>query len=122
MENPRIDKYLWAIRVYKTRSEATDACRGGKVSINGQAVKASRDVKIDDVIVVRKGPIHYSYKVLALLEQRVSAKNLAPFVLDITPPDVGARFIAPMESGQRPRGTGRPTKKERRELDRVMGM
>ena len=123
MENPRIDKYLWAIRVYKTRSEATDACRGSKVSINGQVVKASRDVKINDVIVVRKGPIHYSYQVLALLDHRVSAvraRLIAP-LLQTTPPNVGARLIAPMESGQRPRGTGRPTKKERRELDRVMG-
>ena len=123
MENPRIDKYLWAIRVYKTRSEAADACRGGKVSINSQVVKASREVKIDDVIVVRKGSIHYSYKVLALLEQRVGAKNLSPYILDITPPDELAKEANRNEPTLvwRPRGTGRPTKKERRELDRVMG-
>ena len=117
MENPRIDKYLWAIRVYKTRSEATDACRGGKVSINGQVVKASRDVKIDDVIVVRKGPIHYSYKVLALLDHRVSAVRARL----IAPLQIAPLQTTPLQSGQRPRGTGRPTKKERRELDRVMG-
>jgi len=119
---PRIDKYLWAIRVFKTRADATDACKSGKVCVNGQPVKSSREVKVGDVIVVRKGPVHYSYKVLALLMQRVGAKNLAPNVLDITPPEELAKGEKHNESVlvRRDRGAGRPTKKERRDIDRLM--
>ena len=122
MNAPRLDKYLWAIRVYKTRSEATEACKGGKVKVNGLEAKASRDVKLDDVLTVRKGPVFYSYKVLAFLENRVAAKNLEPYVLDITPPEERAKGEKPNETVLvwRERGAGRPTKKERRDIDRLM--
>ncbi|MCL2726855.1 MAG: S4 domain-containing protein [Bacteroidales bacterium] len=120
---PRIDKYLWSTRIFKTRADATDACKSGKVSINSQPVKASREVKTGDVIAVRKGPVSHSYKVLALLTQRVSVKNLAPYILDITPPEELAKGERHNESAAawRERGAGRPTKKERRELERVLG-
>ena len=120
---PRIDKYLWAIRVFKTRSDAADACKSGKVAVNGQPAKQSKEVKTGDMLEVRKGPVHYRYQVLALLEQRVAAKNLAPYVLDITPPEELAKGETHHETVLvwRERGTGRPTKKERREIDRLMG-
>jgi len=119
---PRIDKYLWAIRVFKTRSDAAEACRGGKIKINGLEAKASREVRTGDLLEVRKGPVHYRYQVLGLLEQRVAAKSLAPYVLDITPPEELAKAQKPNETVLvwRERGTGRPTKKERRDIDRLM--
>jgi len=119
---PRIDKYLWAIRVYKTRTDAADACKSGKVLVNGQAAKPSREVRIGDIIVVRKGPVYYSYKVLSPIIQRVAAKNLAPYVLDITPPEEIAKSQQHSETALvwRARGSGRPTKKERRNIDRIM--
>ena len=119
---PRIDKYLWAIRVFKTRSDAADACRSGKIKINNLEAKPSREVRVGDVLEVRKGPVHYRYQVLGLLEQRVAAKNLTPYVLDITLPEELAKGQKPNESllVWRDRGAGRPTKKERREIDRLM--
>ena len=122
MNAPRLDKYLWAIRVFKTRSEAAEACKGGKVKVNGLEAKASREIKLDDVLTVRKGPVFYSYKVLAFLENRVAAKNLEPYVLDITPPEERAKGEKPNETVLvwRERGAGRPTKKERRDIDRLM--
>ena len=119
---PRIDKYLWAIRVFKTRSDAADACRSGKIKINNLEAKPSREVRVGDVLEVRKGPVHYRYQVLGLLEQRVAAKNLTPYVLDITLPEELAKGQKPNESllVWRDRGTGRPTKKERRDIDRIM--
>ena len=118
----RIDKYLWAVRIYKTREEAADALRGGKVWVNGQEAKPSREVKVDDMIVVRKGAIRHSYKVLALLTQRVAAKNVAPYILDCTSPEELAKEAAHKEMGWvfRDRGAGRPTKKERRDLEKEM--
>ena len=118
----RIDKYLWAIRVFKTRSDAADACRSGKVTLNGQEAKPSKEVKIGDLLEVRKGPVRYRYKILALLEQRVAAKNLAPYVLDVTPPEELAKGADHHQTALvwRERGTGRPTKKERRDIDRLM--
>ena len=72
----RLDKYLWAIRVFKTRSEAADACRGSAIKLNGQDVKPSREVRQGDVLVVRKGPVYYSYRVLQPVENRQAAKNV----------------------------------------------
>ena len=119
---PRLDKYLWAIRVFKTRSDAADACRSGKVRVNDWEAKPSREVRVGDMLEVRKGPVHYRYQVLGILEQRVAAKNLAPYVLDTTPPEELAKVQKPNETllGWRDRGTGRPTKKERRDIDRLM--
>ena len=115
----RIDKWLWAVRLFKTRSQAADACRGGKVSVLNQTVKPSREIKIGDVIQIKLSPIIKTVKVIGLLENRVSAKLVVDFVEDQTPieeykkleKDKNEYFI------KREKGTGRPTKKDRRELD-----
>ena len=121
-DTPRIDKYLWAIRVFKTRSDATDACKSGKVTVNGLDAKPSREVRVGDEVVVRKGAVRHSYKVLSLLKQRVAAKELDQYVLDTTSPQELAKGQKPKETllMWRERGTGRPTKKERRDMDRLM--
>jgi len=119
MDSTRIDKYLWSIRLFKTRTDATDACKGGKVTVNGVDVKASRDVKAGDTVVVRKGAVHYTYKVIAPLEKRVGAKEVEKYALNLTPESEIAKLHAPVETFfiRRDRGSGRPTKKERREMD-----
>lgn len=118
----RIDKYLWSIRVYKTRTEAADACRSGKVQVNGIEVKASRDIKTGDVITVRKGSVHFQYRVLVPVGNRQGAKLVPEFAENITPQEELDKLNAPFETVyvRRDRGTGRPTKKERRDLDRLM--
>ena len=115
----RIDKYLWSIRLYKTRTEAADACRSGKVSVNGAEAKASRDVKAGDIVSVRKGS---QYRVIVPIGNRVGAKLVPEFAEDITPQEELDKLNAPFETVyiRRDRGTGRPTKKERRDLDRLM--
>ena len=85
MEEVRLDKYLWSIRAYKTRSEATTACNGGKVRLNGSDVKPSKAVKVGDTIVVRKGPVTYTYKVLALVDKRQGAKLVPQYAENLTP-------------------------------------
>ncbi len=119
MDSVRIDKYLWAIRVYKTRTDATDACKGSKITVNGMDVKPAREVKAGDVIQVRKGPVLYTYKVLAPLEKRIGAKDVATYAENLTPQSELDKLHAPVETFfiRRDRGTGRPTKKERREMD-----
>ena len=119
MEEIRIDKYLWAIRVYKTRTDATEACKGSKVTVNGADVKPSREVKTGDRIEVRKGPVLYSYKVLAPLEKRVGAKDVPGYAENLTPQSELDKLHAPVETFfiRRDRGAGRPTKKERRDMD-----
>ena len=123
MDSVRIDKYLWSIRLYKTRTDATDACRGGKVTVGGAAAKPAREVKAGDVIVVRKGPVSYTYKVLAPLEKRVGAKDVAAYAENLTPQSELDKLSAPVETFfiRRDRGTGRPTKKDRREMDSLYG-
>lgn len=119
MDSIRIDKYLWAIRVYKTRSDATDACNGNKVQINGVNAKASKAVKVGDLISARKGLVVFQYKVLQLAENRMGAALVPDFAENLTPEEELAKMRAPVETFfvKRDRGTGRPTKKERRELD-----
>lgn len=119
MDTVRIDKYVWAIRCFKTRSEATEACKGNKVQINGAPVKPSKEVRIGDVIAVRKGIIQYTYKVLQLTENRMGAQLVPDFAENLTPQSELDKARAPRETFfvKRDRGTGRPTKKERRELD-----
>ncbi len=115
----RIDKWLWAVRVFKTRSIASEACKKGHILMDGGPVKSSRNVKVGDVIQVRKVPVVYSFKVLALLEKRVGAKLVAEYMQDVTPEDQ----IEILELQKlnvrlnRQKGTGRPTKKERRDLE-----
>lgn len=118
-EETRIDKYLWSIRVYKTRSDATDACKGGKIRINGSDVKPSKTVKAGDTITVRKGAVTYSYKVLAPIDKRQGAKLVSEFAENITPKEELDKLKSPVETFflKRDRGTGRPTKKERRQMD-----
>ena len=122
MEGVRLDKYLWAIRVFKTRSEATDACNGNKVRLNGNPAKASKEVKPDDMLEIRKGPIVLSYKVLATSGSRMGAALVPKYAEDLTPESERARLHAPVETIvlRRDRGSGRPTKKERRQLDGLM--
>ena len=118
-DSVRIDKYIWAIRCFKTRSEATEACKGNKVHIGGQPVKPSREVKIGDVIQVRKGAYQFTYKVLQLAENRMGAQLVPNFAENLTPESEYEKMKAPVETFfvRRERGAGRPTKKERRELD-----
>lgn len=115
----RIDKYLWAIRVYKTRTDATDACKGGKVRVNGGDVKPSKAVKAGDVITARKGAVCYTYKVVELLEKRVGAKLVEKYALNLTPEEELLKLRAPVETFflKRDRGAGRPTKKDRRQME-----
>ena len=115
----RIDKWLWAVRIFKTRSLACDACRGGRVKIKDQAVKPSRTVMINDIIFVSIPPITRTVKVLALLQTRVSAKLVSSFMEDLTPADECKKIelLKDHRFMQRDRGTGRPTKKERRDIE-----
>ncbi len=115
----RIDKFLWAIRAFKTRTEASEACKGNRVKIAGVSVKASKYVEIGDLIELRKGAILYTYKVKALLASRVSAKLVEEYVENLTPETELNKLKSPVETFfiKRDRGTGRPTKKERRDLD-----
>ena len=115
----RIDKYLWSVRKYKTRSLATDAFKKNRVFINDELVKASREVKIGDKLSFRKDGVLHSIEVLDIPKSRIGAKLLPDFIRDITPQEEleKAGFIQMMHKLSRPRGTGRPTKKERRDLD-----
>ena len=116
----RIDKWLWAVRIFKTRSDAAEACRTGKVTINGSEAKPSKELKEGDLLTVKKVPImRYSYKVLALVERRLPAKDVPTYCLDITPQEELDKLNAPKETFfvVRDRGAGRPTKKERRDMD-----
>ena len=119
MEELRIDKYLWAIRVYKTRTDATDACKGGKVRINGADTKPSKLVKPGDMIVARKGAVTYTYKVIQLIDKRQGAKLVPLYAENLTPPEELAKLRAPVETFflKRDRGAGRPTKKDRRQME-----
>ncbi len=122
MAEVRIDKYLWSIRVYKTRSDATDACKGGKIRVNGVDIKPSKGVKVGDVITVRKGAVTYTYKVLQLIDKRQGARLVSEFAENLTPEEEIMKLRAPVETifMQRDRGTGRPTKKDRRQLDSLL--
>ena len=117
----RIDKYLWAIRAFKTRSEAAEACKGGKVRVGNDIAKPSREVKVGDVISVRKGAVTLSWRVLRLLGNRVGASLVADYAEDITPESERVKLEAPRESIflHRDRGAGRPTKKDRRTLEKL---
>ena len=118
-DTARIDKWLWAARIFKTRSIASDACKNGRVTIGGVDMKPSRTIKVGDVINVKKPPITYSFKVLKTIEQRVGAKLLPEIYENVTDPKQYELLEMSRISGfvDRARGTGRPTKKERRALD-----
>ena len=116
---PRIDKYLWALRVFKTRTDATDACKGGKIRINGADAKPSKTVKPGDVITARKGAVTYTYKVLVPIDKRQGARLVPQFAENMTPQEELAKLKAPVETFflKRDRGAGRPTKKDRRQME-----
>ncbi|MBI4647829.1 MAG: RNA-binding S4 domain-containing protein [Bacteroidia bacterium] len=119
----RIDKWLWAVRIFKTRNMATQECRKGRILINGVQVKPSRIIKQGDIIAVKQDPLTRTYKVKALLSKRVSAKVAVEFTEDITPPEELQKLElckAQHEQFFRPHGTGRPTKKERRTLNKYL--
>lgn len=115
----RIDKWLWAVRIFKTRTIATDAIKMGRVTIGGQKVKASRTVKVGEVIDVKKPPIVYSFKVLALAENRMGAKLVPGFMENVTRKEQLDLLEMNRISGfiNRAKGLGRPTKKDRRDID-----
>jgi len=119
-ENLRIDKWLWAVRIYKTRSMASDAIKKKQITIDGVHVKPSRIVKVGDTVEVKKPPITRMYKVLGLLGKRLSAKLVVDYVEDITPEEEidQLRMTRMMKTVQREKGDGRPTKKDRRDIER----
>ena len=119
MDEARIDKWLWAARIFKTRSIAADACKNGRVTLNGVNLKPSRTIKEGDVVSVKKPPVTYSFKVLKTIEQRVGAKLLPEIYENVTDPKQYELLQMSRISGfiDRAHGTGRPTKKERRALD-----
>ncbi|MBP8777091.1 MAG: RNA-binding S4 domain-containing protein [Bacteroidaceae bacterium] len=114
----RIDKWLWAVRIFKTRTIAAEACKRGRIMIKGGLVKPARMVKAGDVIEVRKPPIVYSFKVIQPIEKRVGAKLVSEFMENVTAPDQYEILEMSKIAGfiDRQRGLGRPTKKDRREL------
>ncbi|MDY6036352.1 MAG: RNA-binding S4 domain-containing protein [Paludibacteraceae bacterium] len=115
----RVDKWLWAVRVFKTRSLAADACKKGRVLMQDVAVKPSRELKVGDVLQVRRNPIIYTFKVVALTQNRVGAKLVPQFMENVTAPDQLEllEVLKLDQSNRRAKGLGRPTKKERRDLD-----
>ena len=118
-EEVRIDKWLWAVRLYKTRSQAAEACRAGKVKLGGVPVKSSHDVKEGEVYEITIEQLHKVVEVIALLGNRVGAKLVPDFMNDLTPAEEYERIqmIRQYNFERRDRGTGRPTKRERRDLD-----
>ena len=119
--NTRIDKWLCAVRIFKTRAMATEACSGGKVKINETAVKASRKIITGDLIQVRKGVVKHIYCVLKIAEKRMGAKLVPDFLEDITPEEEMAKLQSAQKQPiqTREKGQGRPTKRERRMMDKL---
>jgi ribosome-associated heat shock protein Hsp15 len=119
MNEVRIDKWMWATRIFKTRTIAAEACKKGRIIISGVNVKPSRMIKMGDVIQVRKPPVTFSFKVLGLTEHRMGAKLVPEYLENITPPEQYELLEMNRISGfvDRAKGLGRPTKKDRRELE-----
>jgi ribosome-associated heat shock protein Hsp15 len=119
MDEVRIDKWLWAVRIFKTRTGASEACKKGRVAIGNVAVKPSRNIRAGEIIEVRKPPVTFSFKALALADKRMSAARTPLFMENVTPPDQYELLELNKISGfvDRQRGSGRPTKKERRDLE-----
>ncbi|MCX6260996.1 MAG: S4 domain-containing protein [Bacteroidia bacterium] len=119
----RIDKFLWSVRIYKTRSIASEACRRGRIIINSIQVKPSRTVFKYEIITVKKLPVIYTYRIIEPIENRVSAKLVSKYIEDLTPEEEKIKLDLRHAgfTSYRVKGTGRPTKKERRNLDRFTG-
>jgi len=122
LQHVRLDKWLWAVRLYKSRSLATRACDAGHVKIAGQSLKPSRSVHVGEVITALTGGVNRTVKVLALLDHRVGAKWVSEYLEDLTAPD---EYVRAREASQPlvrfPKGFGRPTKKQRRQIERLLG-
>ena len=121
-EQARIDKWLWAVRIYKTRSIAAEACKKGHVSIGERTAKPAHNIRVGDIVNVKKAPVTYSFKVLKCAENRVGAKLVPELMENVTPQEQYEILEMSRMSGfvGRARGTGRPTKKERRDLDQFV--
>lgn len=117
----RIDKWLWCVRIFKTRSIATESCKAGLVKISGRRIKPSSTVKPDDELEVTKEGIHRKFRVLALLDKRVGAKLVPEYLLELTTPEELEEQLKANKDIFRERGTGRPTKRDRREIDKFFG-
>lgn len=118
METVRIDKWLWAVRVFKTRTIAAEACKKGRVLIENNSVKPARMIRIGDIVQVKKPPVTYSFKVIDISQKRMGAKLVSNFMENVTPPEEYEILEMNKLSGfvDRQRGTGRPTKKDRRDM------
>lgn len=118
----RLDKFLWSVRIYKTRSQAADACKNNRILLNSIPAKPSRFVSEGDLIIVKKMPVIYTYRILAIPPSRLGAKLAVNCLEDLTPEDEKKKLdIKPQSNlGFRRRGQGRPTKRERRNIDRLM--
>jgi len=116
----RIDKFLWAIRVFKTRSQASEACRKGRIMINDNVARPSKTIAGNEILTVKKPPVTYTYRVICPVENRVSAKLVINFIEDMTPENEKNRIVFHRSgfNSYRKKGSGRPTKKERRIIDR----
>lgn len=119
MAEARLDKFLWASRIFKTRSIASEACKKGRVTVGGMQAKPAKMVRVGEVISVRKPPVTYSFKILQAIEKRVGAKLVPDIIENVTPKEQYDLLEMSRISGfvNRARGTGRPTKKDRRDLD-----
>jgi len=122
-EEQRIDKWLWAVRLFKTRSLATDACRAGSVSVNAQPAKPSREVRCGETVEVQQGLVHRTLRVIGIARSRVGAGQVPRYCEELTPPAEfeKARVARVQQFLARARGSGRPTKRDRRLIDRLLG-
>ncbi len=118
----RVDKWLWAVRIFKTRNQATEACKKGRILIREQPVKPSRVLRINDIIQVKRLPVVYSYKVTGLLAKRLSARLVKDYIEDVTPEQELEKLkVRETFFISRDKGSGRPTKKERRTMEKLRG-
>jgi ribosome-associated heat shock protein Hsp15 len=118
----RVDKWLWAVRIFKTRNQATEACKKGRILIREQPVKPSRVLRINDIIQVKRPPVVYSFKVTGLLAKRLSARLVKDYIEDITPEQELEKLkVRETFFVSRDKGSGRPTKKERRTMEKLRG-
>lgn len=120
IQNVRIDKFLWATRIFKTRSQASDACKKGRIMINNNVAKPSNTIEGKEMLTVKKPPVTYTYRVICPLENRVPAKLVTDYIEDLTPENEKEKLLYKRAGyiGYRKKGTGRPTKKERRTIDK----
>lgn len=121
MEDVRVDKWLWSVRLYKTRNQAIDACKAGKVKIDGNTIKPSRTLRVGDILIISSGPLMRTVRVKELLSNRISAKLVLDYLDDLTPKEEYERvqLIKEYNAEKRERGIGRPTKKDRRHIERL---